>query len=162
MVETHAPDRPSIAICVCPHVGYERKLREVQAGMEEEGIPYVLETQGIDDAVSLASQAAGTSQLGVGVGIGSAAISIHYCKLPEQSPLFNLIDTGISAEWRRIGYNAARLVKGIPFKDQPAELPEAEFTGGGDLHRLVRDIVMLVLQETAQDHGEVKVWSKTH
>lgn len=111
-----APIKPSIVIYVNSHYGQEAKLREVQAGIEEEGIPcawYV----GAGDAGSLAYRGASESQLGVGVGISAEYMSVHSRKLPEETPLFVLADGNNSAAWRRLGCNAARLVKGTPFKE---------------------------------------------
>jgi len=144
--------KPSIMIGAVPHPEYERKLREVQAGMEEEGVPYSLTTSGQLDAVSLAYQSAGQSQLGVGVGISPEAICVHYYKLPAEQPLFVTGSADDASEWRRLGYNAARLVKGIPFKDQQLDTA-APAEGTADLYQLIRTIVMKVLRENAQAMG---------
>ncbi len=142
--------KPSIAINVSPHSGQERKLRELRAGMEEEGIPYIV-VAGEGDATALAYQGALSSPLGVGVGIGRDAVSIHFHKLPPGEPLF-VIENAAPAELRLVGYNAARLVKGTPFKiDQvePAELPGIL----PDLEQLVARIVHQVLQEIQEGQG---------
>jgi hypothetical protein len=83
--------------------------------------------------------------------------------LPERQPLFELNVSGTSGQWRHFGYNAARLVKGIPFKKQPSEnleTPDFQSMDSSALYSLVYSIVKKVLQETAQGHGEVKAWSK--
>lgn len=153
--------KPCVLIQVSPHPGFERKLREVQAGMEEEGIPW-LEGQSIEpDAVVLAYQGACASKLGVGIGIGAEGLCIHHNKLPAGQPLFVLKVAGTPLEWRRFGYNAARLVKGIPFKIQAAETEIPQVMDYNTLYSLVFAIVIKVLQETVQGHGEVKAWSKT-
>jgi hypothetical protein len=150
--------KPSIALCICTHEGYEQKLREIQAGIEEEGVPYAVIPDEEQDVISLAYKGAGISQLGVGVGIGSSGLCIHHHKLPADQPLFVSEDTATCVEWRRFGYNAARLIKGIPFKN---EQPVAVITEETELTQVVREIILKVLKETAQDHGEVKTWSKT-
>lgn len=39
MLPERASVKPCVLIYVFPHIGWEEKIREVQAGMEEEGIP---------------------------------------------------------------------------------------------------------------------------
>ena len=153
--------KPSVLIYAFPHPGCEHKIREVQAGMEEEGIPYSVGHSDESDPVLLSYQGASTSKLGVGLGIGAEGLCIHYSKLPVQEPLFSLKGVGTPCEWRHFGYNAARLVKGIPFKNQVSEGTSNQVIDSNALYSLVCSIVEKVLRETAQDHGEVKAWSKT-
>ncbi|HWR29040.1 MAG TPA: glycerol dehydratase reactivase beta/small subunit family protein [Negativicutes bacterium] len=145
------PDRvkPCIAICVFNHSGCERKIREVQAGMEEEGIPYMVMPGEDRDVIALSNQAACASKLGVGVGIGPEGLSIQTDKLPAKEPLFLLTNPGTLADWRNFGYNAARLVKGIPFKKQSEET-ESQEQDSTELYLLVRDIVQKILREGSQ------------
>ena len=152
-------NRPSIVITVFPHAGDAVKLREIQAGMEEEGVPCSLTTGADLDAVTLAHQAAFMSALGVGVGIRPDGLCIHYQKLPAHQPLFVLTGAQSAAEWRRFGYNAARLVKGLPFKGQETAetVPGLDITG---LYAQVREMVLKILPELVQGHGEVNTWSK--
>lgn len=152
--------RPSIIINACPHDGYEAKLRELQAGMEEEGVPCVLMTAQETAAAALAYTGSQASPLGVGVGVSAGGLCIHYHKLPADQPLFALEGEAGQYEWRRFGYNAARLVKGLPFKENLAE--EIAPTGNmAQLYASVREIVLKVLRESSQGHGEVNTWSKT-
>ena len=152
--------RPSIIISAFLHTGIEVKLRELQAGMEEEGVPCTLVTGEQSDPIALAFKGAQASPLGVGVGISPAGMCIHYHKLPENQPLFVLENQGESAEWRRYGYNAARLVKGLPFKEKQTETADISLETAA-LYAKVREAVLKVLQEFAQGHGEVNTWSKT-
>ncbi|SMC34620.1 glycerol dehydratase reactivase beta/small subunit family protein [Sporomusa malonica] len=152
--------KPSIIICIFPHEGCAAKLREVQAGMEEEGVPCSLLTGEEVDAIALAYRGAYASPLGVGVGISTEGMCIHYQKLPERQPLFVLDGEDNLAEWRRFGYNAARLVKGLPFKSKQIEAAGNQLDTS-QLYASVREIVLKVLQEFAQGHGEVNTWSKT-
>lgn len=140
--------KPSITIYVTPHSGQERKLRELRAGMEEEGIPYTV-AAGEGDAPALAYQGALSSQLGVGVGLGPDAVCVHFQKLPPEQPLFVVRDDAPSA-LRLVGYNAARLVKATPFKNQedPIE-PEAL----PDMEQLVASIVQKILREIQEGQG---------
>ncbi|MEG6585372.1 glycerol dehydratase reactivase beta/small subunit family protein [Dendrosporobacter sp. 1207_IL3150] len=141
--------KPSIMIWAFPHADCECKLREVQAGIEEEGVPFTLFISDETDAVRLAYQGAEQSKLGVGIGIGLEEVCIHYYKLPAERPLF-VSDCSDTHEWRRFGYNAARLVKGIPFKDrQESIIPEVD----EDAYQMIRDIVLRVIKEHSQAMG---------
>lgn len=146
---TEGAVRPTIMIYVNAHFGQEAKLREVQAGIEEEGIPsswYV----GAGDAGSLACRGAGESPLGVGVGIGAEAMSVHYHKLPADKPLFVLPAGEDPATWRRLGYNAARLVKGTPFKELAAGEADRE---EDDLRSRLTELVLEIVRQKLNDHG---------
>lgn len=157
------PDRikPCVLIYIFPHSDGDKKIREVQAGMEEEGIPCSIMSSNESDEITLAYQAASASKLGVGIGIGAKNLCIHYAKLPANQPLFALNAAGTPAQWRHFGYNAARLVKGIPFKNQPSEDVGPQIIDSKALYQIVYKIVHKVLLEGAEDHGEVKAWSKT-
>jgi len=154
-------NKPCVLIYVFSHSGCEAKIREVQAGMEEEGIPYTVVHSNEVNAAALSYEGASKSKLGVGIGIGEEDLCIHYVKLPAQTPLFALQTSGTPGEWRHFGYNAARLVKGIPFKNHSPVDVELELHNANTLYDIVYRIVQKVLQESAQDHEEVKAWSKT-
>ena len=145
-------NKPCILIYLAPHPGSEEKLREVQAGMEEEGIPYTVVQSNETNAAALSYEGASKSKLGVGVGIGAEDLCIHYVKLPAQKPLFALQEVGSPAQWRHFGYNAARLVKGIPFKDQSSKNESYEASHRDDLYKMVYRIVQL-------HDGEIEVQS---
>ncbi|WP_304543198.1 glycerol dehydratase reactivase beta/small subunit family protein [Desulforamulus aquiferis] len=153
MRSDNKPTKPSIIICTAVLQGYEYKLRELRAGMEEEGIPYSLQRVEGSDAVSLAYQGANTSELGVGVGISQNKICIHFKRLPPLKPLFTMDSAGTLDEWRHFGFNAARLVKGLPFKAMPGQGPVID-SEEADLYELVRKIVLKVLQESAEGQRE--------
>jgi hypothetical protein len=154
-------NRPSIIICTSQHTGLEAKLRELQAGMEEEGVPCSLLGDSSANAAVLAYKGAQASLLGVGVGISASALCIHHQKLPEDQPLFVIEGEGTLAEWRNFGYNAARLVKGLPFKESSLQTVAGSGENMAQLYETVREIILKVLQESAQGHGEVNTWSKT-
>ena len=149
-------DKPCVLIYVSPHIGWQKKIREVQAGMEEEGIPCQVVQVEEFDAVALAYQGAIASKLGVGLGIGAESLCIHYHKLPAKHPLFVLNVPGTPVQWRYFGYNAARLVKGIPFKVQPTEEPVPQQMDSKALYNLIYGIVQKILRETGPGHEEVK------
>lgn len=146
--------KPCITIYAVPHLLCEQKVREITAGMEEEGIPYLLVDSKQGTAVELAYQGACESQLAVGVGISAEQLCIHYAKLPWDQPLFTLNGPGQAVEWRCFGYNAARLVKGIPFKNHLEE-SVSQSSDVSELYHLVSCIVTKILQESAPGHGEV-------
>nr|WP_320148170.1 glycerol dehydratase reactivase beta/small subunit family protein [uncultured Anaeromusa sp.] len=152
--------RPSVFLAVAAHDKLEAKLREIKAGMEEEGIPWRLTEQETGDAARLAHEAAFASPLGVGVGVSGEGLCIHYRKLALEEPLFIHPGTGDPSVWRLFGYNAARLVKGIPFKEKAEEVgvpaDEAEVVAEEDLTSLVAEIVRRMLQETAGAPGGLR------
>ncbi len=144
--------RPSVIICTAIFENCENRIRELQAGLEEEGVPYTLLNGKNHEAVGLAWEGANASRLGVGLGVCARGLCIHYHKLAEYEPLFILDGLGNEKEWRRFGANAARLVKGLPFKTETArELsPEEDLT---QLYSVVREIVIRVLQENTPARG---------
>jgi Dehydratase medium subunit len=93
-------------------------LREVCAGVEEEGVPTEL-VQVADggDATALAHAAAQESRLDVGIGLDAAgATAVHHGKLPERSPAATTGPSAAAADHRRAGRIAARVVKGLPLE----------------------------------------------
>ncbi|MDP9848752.1 glycerol dehydratase reactivase beta/small subunit family protein [Streptosporangium lutulentum] len=110
-------DRPAVTVLHRPDPGTRRLLREITAGMEEEGVPYRVEeaADGGDGARELALAAAQASTLDVGIGVDAAGyICVHHAKLPPDAPAA----AGPPSSARTMGHNAARLVVGIPFKQQ--------------------------------------------
>lgn len=87
----------------------------VLLGIEEEGIPYEVEPVHCSDVLELAHDASINSRLGVGVGISKEGVVLQYEKLDIAAPLFKIkfYQTDL---FRKIGSNAARLVKKMPFK----------------------------------------------
>lgn len=94
-------------------------VREVLAGIEEEGVPY--SAQPVTDAdhgmaaADLAIRAATQSPLQVGVGV-SAAGDVCVCHARLDQPVFELAAGSASAAIRTLGHNAARIVAGLPLK----------------------------------------------
>lgn len=86
-------------------------------GIEEEGIPYVIKGKSEETALELGYLGAEASNLGVGIGVGKDGLVIlHYYKLQKDHPLLTIKLKDREEQLRKIGANAARLVKGIPFK----------------------------------------------
>lgn len=106
-----------VVICVSEAIKDRKEIHDITYGIEEEGIPYIIrvsEEKRLEDLARLASK---DSQLDVGIGIDEELLAgIYHDKLPEDHLLFRselLLD---SEKARKLGVNAARLVKGIPFK----------------------------------------------
>ena len=90
---------------------------DVLLGIEEEGIPFLLQHHPAGDVVDSAWQAARSSPLLVGIACDRHTLVVHYKNLPSSAPLFTLTYQQNSHDRRSIGNNAARLVKGIPFRE---------------------------------------------
>lgn len=92
----------------------EDLLREVCAGIEEEGVLYqVLSREG--DLDTLAYEAAKESMLGSGIGISGTRLAMQMQRLPRGNNVFEL---NAPAFWqcRNLGANSARAIKKMPFK----------------------------------------------
>lgn len=107
-------ERPVVVIS---YAGESEALRDVRAGLEEEGVPARAEPAEAGEVVALAHEAARRSPLDVGVGLtADGSVCVHHAKLAPETPAL----TGNRASARVCGHNAARLVVGIPLKDLPA------------------------------------------
>lgn len=94
----------------------EYTLAPLLYGMEEEEIPFeIIDLDSGCDLCQAAYQASVQSSLSVGLAINRNHAILHYRNLPENEPLFE-IDIQNVLEVMKLGTNAARLVKGIPFK----------------------------------------------
>ena len=91
--------------------------QEVLYGIEEEGIPYLTaehSSAGLEEAAYAAAQ---LSPLLVGIACQRDALVVHYKNLRPESPLYRFSDSHAAPDvLRALGSNAARLVKGLPFK----------------------------------------------
>lgn len=110
--------KPCIAVTAAMQITYQHILREVLAGIEEEGVPCRIQPSNSGSTVELAYYCAQESPLGVGIAVGqSGDVAVHYNRLLEEEPLFYLSSReGNQNAWRTMGSHGARLVKGIPFK----------------------------------------------
>lgn len=110
-------ERPSIILATPTGTNGQlpAALEPMLNGIEEEQIPFqILDMEG-DSAVERAYNASVASRLSVGVGFDDTHIIVHYKNLKPESPLFDVVITD-AASIRKVGANAARLVKGVPFK----------------------------------------------
>ena len=109
---------PAIVIAVTDECS--EQWRDVLLGIEEEGIPFVLQPQTGGDLIHHAGQAAQRSPRQVGIACDRERLIVHYKNLPASTPLFSLMYHQNRLARRNTGNNAARLVKGIPFRDRHA------------------------------------------
>lgn len=106
------------AIFVALYQVEEQELLPLFWGMEEEGIPYRIVAHHTADSTTEAFQAASLSPLAVGIACSARHVVLHTRNLPPDTPLYQLKRQGLqqSTPLRHLGCNAARLVKGLPFK----------------------------------------------
>lgn len=94
----------------------EENLKEVCAGIEEEGVPFeILKLAGDYGAFDLSKKAAESSILEVGIGIDEESVCLYCTALKTETPLFE-VSINDKKALRIIGTNSARYVKKMPFK----------------------------------------------
>ena len=107
--------RPAIWIFT-PHSILTDSFQPILWGLEEEGIPFEIREESKGSIVDLAKQAAAGSPLNVGIGVGeNGEIALYHQDLLTETPVFSLTSKHRQPlSLRRLGINAARLVKGQP------------------------------------------------
>ena len=90
-------------------------LRQLQYGMEEEGIPWEA-AAGSSGRPPRPGTGRRPSRLEVGIGLDRQALVLHYSKLEREQPLFRIPANSGMETVRALGANAARLVKKLPLK----------------------------------------------
>ncbi len=118
-------------------------------GLEEEGIPAELYYDARGSVEAAARKAARSSPLNVGVAVDAMAktAALHHRDLPEDRPIFRIAPSSFGAlELRRLGANAARLVKGDPFLFSNPDRPTgcANSDDPGELDKLVPLVAAIV------------------
>ena len=118
-------DRPIAVWIVGPHPLPDGLLQPILWGLEEEGIPADTRPSGAGTVAEMAQRAADGSPLGVGIAVSGTtrAVALHHRDLAAAQPLYVLRQPELEpARLRRLGVNAARLVKGNPLavEDEPA------------------------------------------
>jgi hypothetical protein len=93
----------------------EKFLKEITAGIEEEGVLYNILKVNENSAEELASEAAEMSLLETGIGLNDEYICVTLHKLPTSKPLYKA-RTSEKTDLRIAGSNAARIIKGIPLR----------------------------------------------
>ena len=97
----------------------EDLLREICAGIEEEGVLYQIASHE-GDLDTLAYDAASESMLGSGVGICGARAVMMMQRRPKGNNVFEL-DHPLFRQCRNLGANSARAIKKMPFKPVTGE-----------------------------------------
>ncbi|WP_051160561.1 glycerol dehydratase reactivase beta/small subunit family protein [Patulibacter americanus] len=116
---------PAIRVARLPGAA-DGALRELLAGLEEEGVPAtVVDADAPSAAVSTAAAlaaaahaAAGASTLRVGVALDAEHACVTVPRLPDAAPFLHGDATDPFA-LRCLGQDAARLVKTVPLTDHP-------------------------------------------
>ncbi|KAF0493463.1 glycerol dehydratase reactivase beta/small subunit family protein [Pediococcus acidilactici] len=108
-------EKPSIVIAMREDNEDATELTQLLYGIEEEEIPFSFKTMAFDNPVERAYQGALFSRLSVGIAFDDKSVIVHYKNLPKSEPLFK-VEKDKSVNLRILGANAARLVKGVPFK----------------------------------------------
>lgn len=97
------------------NAGDDKLIKEICAGMEEEGVPFEITKYTDSDVDMLCYEASKNSVLGVGIGVINYLVAIQMSPLPKGKNLFR-IDHPTLIQGRLLGMNAARAVKRMPFK----------------------------------------------
>lgn len=108
-------ERPAIRVLRSESVSASQ-FAQVLLGVEEESIPYSVDSRPNQDGIELAFEACQSSRLGIGIGAAPEGVFLHFEKLPEGSPLFQIPMDAPEESQRALGANAARLTKKLPFK----------------------------------------------
>ena len=95
-------------------------LREICAGIEEEGVLYEVVIRSSGDANALAAAAAGDSMLGSGIGLRTNAITLGVRCAEGGEPLASY-DPATPEQARMLGANSARVIKKQPFHEPQAD-----------------------------------------
>ena len=90
-------------------------LKEICAGIEEEGVLYTVINSEDTDVSSLAYEAANSSMLGSGIGISQSEVAMQMKGLKKNEEVFKLINPD-KESCRAIGANSARAIKKLPLK----------------------------------------------
>ena len=162
------PERPVAVWIVGPDRLPDGLLQPILWGLEEEGIPAETLPSAAGTVAEMAKQAADGSPLNVGIAVSGAdrAVVLHHRDLAASQPLFVLRPPELEPVLlRRLGANAARLVKGNPLavEDEPAAPAEAaapavpavpaEAAAPGEAPRdLVNEIATLVVGRLLSEH----------
>jgi hypothetical protein len=149
------PAKPAVLIFAVPPLP-EETVAPILWGLEEEGIPVEVREAEPGSAESLAKTAADASVLHVGIGIrgGIGGVVLHHRDLPADQPLVRLGAAECTAgSLRRLGANAARLVKGDPLRFEAEGNPGDGVDGltgpfGDNVVELIARIVIETLART--------------
>lgn len=109
-------DVPGVHVsCVGDVTAEPEWVAYLEHGMEEEGVPWLVQFGADESGVATAYDAAVESPLKIGVSVSDTRIVVHHKQLPPDSPVFD-VDAVTAEAARALGSNAARLAKGTPLK----------------------------------------------
>lgn len=91
-------------------------LKEICAGIEEEGVLYKVVMKEETNISRLCYESANDSILGSGIGMNGTRTELSLRSLPEGGYVFHS-EKPTYDQARNLGANAARAVKRMPFKD---------------------------------------------
>jgi hypothetical protein len=91
-------------------------IKEICAGIEEEGVLFEIVEKEASSADQLAFDAANDSILGSGIGITGKDAVMQMASLPIGKNVFTLRNASDQA-YRILGENSARAIKKMPFKE---------------------------------------------
>ncbi|MCG8540483.1 MAG: glycerol dehydratase reactivase beta/small subunit family protein [Clostridia bacterium] len=144
MITEYKAEKPCIKVYISQCIRDAQGIMDVCWGIEEEGIPYDKAVMPRSSALELSYRASKDSNLGVGIGIDSARVVLHYNKLRSEEPLCSINLNKNELILRSIGANAARLVKRVPFKsidDEKEEGHKIITIEEKDIRELVAEII---------------------
>ncbi len=90
-------------------------LREICAGIEEEGVLYEVVSASVGDASTLASAASDASVLGSGVALCGRTVALHIKGMARGRSMLTY-ENATAVQARDAGANSARVIKKLPFK----------------------------------------------
>jgi hypothetical protein len=90
-------------------------LREVCAGIEEEGVLFEVVSAMVGDATILAAAASDASMLGSGVAVCGTTVALHIKGMEKGKTVLSYA-AATPEQARDAGANSARVIKRLPFK----------------------------------------------
>jgi hypothetical protein len=144
---------PAVWIFRGPFVA-EEAYQPILWGLEEEGIPFEVRDTSEGVVRDLARQAANGSPLDVGIAMGAGGeVVLHHRDLPTEAPLLSIkVEPLKPAPLRRLGMNAARLVKRQPLAlgyEAPAAADSQQALR--NLPNGLEDLIIGILEELLND-----------
>ncbi len=108
-------NRPTILIYTV-NVDDYLMVKEMCAGIEEEGLLYEVKRHYYGVLDELAYNAANESVLGCGIGVEGSKTVLTFRNMAKGEHVFSL-EKATFSQCRKLGANAARAVKRVPFHD---------------------------------------------
>lgn len=90
-------------------------LKELCAGIEEEGVFYEVKERNAASIDELAWNAANDSMLGSGIGVSGSRIALQMRGIPKGRNLESY-QNPMKEQSRKLGANSARAIKKLPFR----------------------------------------------